>query len=183
MTNDLTRRSVLVSAGVGAITGLAACDAVRLPGVDEKPKVATDDGPETAPPPPRTAAAGDVFHYEVQYSDAEWRTRLTPAEYKILRAGGTEERHSHHFTQKTDPGTYSCKGCDLPIYLSEEKVNLDIGWVFFKHSLPDAVLLGQDEGQIEAHCRRCGSHLGHVLFVKSDILHCINGTALGFEDA
>ena len=182
MPQDITRRTALLSASAGALGTLAACDAVKLPGVDNDRRNAASGA--TTPPPPRTDTVSDVFQYEVTYTDAEWRSRLSPAEYQILRANGTEQRHSHRFTQKTDTGTYSCKGCDLPVYLSEQKINLDIGWVFFRHALPDSTLFNQeDDGRIEAHCRRCGSHLGHVLYVEGQILHCINGTALGFKDA
>jgi len=68
----------------------------------------------------------------------------------------------------------------LPIYSSSQKVVLSRGWAFFYHSYENATLTGIDRGQIEAHCRRCGSHLGHILYVESDILHCINGSALEF---
>ena len=172
----------MVSTSVGMLGTLAGCDAVKLPGLsDDGPPPA--EGPVPTPPPPRADLVGDIFHYEVQYTDAEWRARLSPAEYKILRGGGTEDRNSHHFTRKTDPGTYACKGCDLPLYLSEEKVILDIGWVFFKYAIPDSVLFGQEDVRIEAHCRRCGSHIGHVLYVQGQILHCVNGIALEFADA
>ena len=184
MTFKVTRRSVLVSSSLGLVGSLAACDGVALPGVDNRPPDPNQPDTTGTPPPPRQVSEKDVFHYEVQYPDSEWRARLTPAEYTILREGGTEAKHSHRYTQTADPGTYLCKGCDLPTYLSDEKINLDIGWVFFRHALVDSVLFGnEDDGRIEAHCRRCGSHLGHVLYVQGQILHCINGTALSFEAA
>ena len=80
----------------------------------------------------------------------------------------------------------------MPLYQSGWKEILSIGWVFFRHSEPNAVLTGLDwpDGaeetpgstlaQMEAHCRRCGSHLGHIVFAENKLLHCINGTALKF---
>jgi len=121
--------------------------------------------------------------YKVRHTEEEWRARLSPDEYSVLREGDTEPRHSHYLTRETGAGIYNCQGCDLPIYSSEEKTILDIGWVFFRHALPDSVLLGVDSDRIEAHCRRCGSHIGHVLYVETEILHCVNGTALDFKAA
>ena len=190
MADKFSRRTLLKAASVtGGLGVLSACDEVALPGLSATP------GDRTPPPPtvmpdqlpsasgtsPKPSSTG--FTYEVQYSDEEWRTRLTPAEYKVLRESKTEPRHSHRFVQTTDAGTYHCQGCELPIYTSDQKVILDIGWVFFRHCLPDSVLLGVDGVANEAHCRRCGSHMGHVLYVAGEVLHCVNGTALDFKAA
>lgn len=142
---------------------------------------------------------GDTFQYEVTRTEAEWRERLSDLEYAILRDGRTEGRRSSEFWQSDAPGTYQCKGCDLTLYESDWKTNLDIGWVFFHQSCENAILMSIDapsadhedmmadpsEAMIEAHCRRCGSHLGHILFVPpaETTLHCINGAALTFTAA
>lgn len=137
----------------------------------------------------------DTFTYEVTRSEEEWRERLTWLEYRIMRENGTEIRRSNPNWEETRDGTYQCRGCDLTLYESQWKTVLDIGWVFFHQSCPDAILMGidgpnpdlseampvaQNEAMIEAHCRRCGSHLGHILTVEGTTLHCINGTSLGF---
>ena len=185
MANQISRRTLLKAASVtGGIGVLSACDGIALPGLTEQPAPPPAVLPDQLPSSSGTAALhGKGFVYEVQFSDEEWRRRLTPAEYHILREDGTEPRHSHRFTQTTDAGTYHCQGCDLPIYTSDEKVVLDIGWVFFRHAMPDSVMLGVDRDRIEAHCRRCGSHMGHILYVETEILHCVNGTALDFKAA
>jgi len=129
--------------------------------------------------------------YDVGYTEAEWKSRLTEEEFRIMRLGGTEHKKTSSNWNETRAGAYNCKGCDLGVYDSEFKVPLKKGWVFFSHSEPDSVLTGIDlitnygwrakkKAAIEAHCRRCGSHLGHILYIDKQILHCINGTSLTF---
>lgn len=144
----------------------------------------------------QAADDGDGFVYEIQRSEDDWRARLAPAEYKILREGDTELPKTSPLWDEARDGIYCCKGCDLTLYDSGWKEPLDIGWAFFKQSRPDSILMGIDGSEpygrmgmpdpnrppalIEAHCRRCGSHLGHILTVKGKTLHCINGAALIF---
>ncbi len=147
------------------------------------------------------ATAGDDFAFEIQRSEAEWRAMLDDAEFRVLREEVTERPHTSPLVTEARAGLYRCRGCDLPAYDARYKEPLDKGWVFFRHSEPNAVLTGiqyfevqvtdmsagtsQDEPvakpEIEAHCRRCGSHLGHILLVEGQVLHCINGTSLVFE--
>lgn len=144
---------------------------------------------------PIAAPEGEAYTYEVTRTEAEWRAQLEDDAYWVLREGGTEVPHTSLLAFQTNPGTYFCKGCDLTIYDSEFKVPLpEIGWVFFRQSRENSVLMGidvkspygggmgepQDNAVIEAHCRRCGSHFGHVLTVKGKTLHCINGVALNY---
>ena len=138
--------------------------------------------------------------YEVQRSATDWRTQLTDGEHFILREGGTEQPHSHRYWKLKEVGTYRCKGCDLTIFDSVQKLDITKGWVFFRHSRADAVLTGLDtpdgrslgdpfaamQALMEVHCRRCGSHLGHLVSlgeVPGRPIHCINGLALMFERA
>ncbi|MEM8570221.1 MAG: peptide-methionine (R)-S-oxide reductase [Pseudomonadota bacterium] len=135
------------------------------------------------------------FKFEVTRSEEEWRAMLTDAEYRILREGGTEVPKTSPLWEETRAGTYHCRGCGLPVYDAEWKKVLDKGWLFFYHSMPHAAMMSVDgveeryiDGEdfailsaIEVHCRRCGSHLGHILIVDGQLLHCINGTSLVFE--
>jgi len=190
MGEHVSRRSILQMGSVAGLGVLAACDGVEFPGFST-PDQATPSGAETpaAPAPtaptdvkpPATTASG--FGYEIVRTEDQWRAQLSTSEYGILRDGGTEPRHSSPLTTETANGTYACKGCGLPVYSSAQKTNLNIGWVFFRHSYENSTLTGIDNGAIEAHCRRCGSHLGHILYVESEILHCINGAALEFTPA
>lgn len=136
------------------------------------------------------------FPFEIQRTEAEWRAMFSELEYSILREGGTEKRHSSELRNETRPGLYYCKGSDLAVYTHAQKVQLDIGWVFFRHSIPDTVMLGIDgpppeldeagmvrdnSGAVmEVHCRRTGSHLGHIVSIEGEVIHCINGIALEF---
>jgi len=132
------------------------------------------------------------FHYEIQRTETEWRERLSDFEYTILREGGTEPPKSSALWDEDRHGVYRCKGCDNLLYWSETKKILDKGWAFFRHAEPDSVLTGIDLTKffggttiqmMEVHCRRCGSHLGHIVWISNEVLHCINGASLTFEAA
>jgi len=141
----------------------------------------------------------DIYQYPVTHSDAEWREQLSEIEHYVLRGRGTEAPHSSALWESTATGTYCCRGCDLTLYDSLQKLELDKGWAFFRHSHKDTVMTDLDLGpgemgdpfaemnaMMEAHCRRCGSHLGHIVAlpeVKGRPIHCINGFALRFEPA
>jgi peptide-methionine (R)-S-oxide reductase len=136
-------------------------------------------------------AGRDPFDYEITRTDAEWHD-LLGEDYAILRGGGTEVQRSSPLWAEARAGDYACRGCDLPQYKSTAKVNLLKGWVFFKGSEPNTQLMSQDDGSemgdtpsatnfaIETHCRRCGCHMGHILLVEGQVLHCINGASLKF---
>jgi len=145
---------------------------------------------QAAEPPTKT----DTFTYEVTRTEKEWRARLDELEYFVMREGGTEPRHQSLYTFEKREGSYRCKGCELTAFEASWKVqHPDIGWVFFKQAIPDTILTGIDEhfgmmdgdpkATIECHCRRCGSHFGHILDVRGEVLHCLNGTSLVFSAA
>ena len=138
----------------------------------------------------------EEFIYEIQRTETEWRLRLSDEEYRILREGGTEEPKSHPMWEQYEDGLFFCKGCDLQVYESTHRIPLDKGWVFFLHSTPNSMLMDIDRmgsmrgelivellAQVEVHCRRCGSHLGHIVYVpefEGRPVHCINGNSLNF---
>jgi len=128
--------------------------------------------------------SGVMAAFEITRTDAEWRSMLTRAEYKVMRKEGTERAFSSPLDKNWADGTYECKGCALPVYSSEHKFDSGTGWPSFWQSLPGAVGTKPDRKLLrvrtEVHCRRCGSHLGHYLIVQGDMLHCINGTSLAF---
>ena len=166
---DLNRRNLLI--GTSALAGAAALGSQAQAEVP---------------------AGRDPFDYEITRTEAEWRAMLSEEEYVILRDGGTEFPHTSPLAEETGDGTYACKGCDLLHYESVAKVILDKGWVFFIGSVANSQLTSQDafaemgdgsEFAIETHCRRCGSHIGHILPVEGQALHCINGAALTFTPA
>lgn len=135
--------------------------------------------------PPRRARA-----FEVERSDAEWRKLLSPAEYKVMRKAGTERAGSSPLDKNYSAGTYHCRGCDLPLYSSKAKFDSGTGWPSFWAALPNAIATKPDRTiwgvHTECHCRRCGSHLGHIFDdgpKPTGKRHCINGVCLVFRAA
>ncbi len=129
-------------------------------------------------------------HFEFALSDAQWRARLTPEQYAVLREHATEPPWSSPLEKENRPGTYSCAGCDLPVFSSATKFHSGTGWPSFWQPLPDAVATSVDtswmETRTEVHCRRCGGHLGHVFDdgpPPTGLRYCINGVALVFHPA
>lgn len=123
-------------------------------------------------------------------SDAEWRKRLTPAQYDILRGHGTERAGSSPLDHEKRKGTFACAGCDLPLFASETKFDSGTGWPSFYAPIDGAVKTNTDYtfGMVreEVHCRRCGGHLGHVFDdgpKPTGLRYCINGVALKFVPA
>lgn len=135
-------------------------------------------------------ALADANAFAVTRTEAEWRQMLTEAEFDVMREGGTEEPYSSPLDQETRAGLYHCKGCALPLYSSKHKYNSETGWPSFWQSLPDAVRTKPDRSffitRTEVHCRRCGSHLGHVFDdgpAPTGKRHCLNGVSLVFAAA
>ena len=129
-------------------------------------------------------------NFEVTRTDAEWRAMLTKAQYKVMRLEGTERAGSSPLDKVYDPGTYHCRGCDLPVYSSKAKYDSGTGWPSFWKSLPNAVRTKPDNTLLtrrtEVHCRRCGSHFGHIFNdgpQPTGKRHCLNGVSLVFKAA
>lgn len=128
--------------------------------------------------------------FEIQRSTAEWKAMLGPLEYKVMRQEGTERAGSSPLDKLYDPGIYHCRGCDLPLYSSEAKYDSGTGWPSFWQSLPNAIGTKKDRklliARTECHCRRCGSHLGHIFNDgprPTGKRHCLNGVSLVFRPA
>lgn len=129
--------------------------------------------------------------FEIRRSEAEWRALLSPAEYGVLREGATEPPGSSPLNAETREGVYHCRGCDLALYASAARYDSRTGWPSFHSALPDAIRTREDRSflfqvRTEAHCRRCGSHLGHIFDDGPEPTgrrHCINGLSLAFRPA
>jgi len=128
--------------------------------------------------------------YEIERSPADWRRRLGPARFHILREAGTERPFSSPLVKEKRRGTYHCAGCNLPLFSSSAKYDSGTGWPSFWKALPNAVAYHRDTtfGMVrtEEHCRRCGGHLGHVFDDgprPTGKRHCINGLSLTFKPA
>ena len=94
-------------------------------------------------------------------SEAEWRTRLSPEQFYVLRQRGTEPPYTGALLHHKVDGLYLCAGCGQPLYDSKTKYDA-CGWPSFWDALPGAVATRDDGGAVEAVCSRCSGHLGHV---------------------
>ena len=128
--------------------------------------------------------------FEVTHTDAEWRARLSDAQYAVLRQQDTERPGSSPLDHEKRKGTFHCAGCDLPAYSSEAKYDSGTGWPSFFQSLPNAIGTREDTSlfmsRTEVHCRRCGGHFGHIFDDGPEPTgkrHCLNGVALQFRPA
>jgi peptide-methionine (R)-S-oxide reductase len=121
-------------------------------------------------------------------SDAEWRKRLTPAQYNVLRGHGTERPGSSPLNNEHRKGIFACAGCDVPLFSSDTKFHSGTGWPSFYQPLPEAVGTKTDRSffmtRTEVHCSRCNGHLGHVFDdgpPPTGLRYCMNGVALKFQ--
>ena len=143
------------------------------------------------------AAAPARAGFEITRSEAEWRARLTPAQFAILRKWKTEEPFTNTLLGERSPllrearaGTYHCAGCDLAVYPSNTKFESGTGWPSFWAPIRGNVGTRKDRHLLvvrtEVHCRRCGGHLGHVFDdgpAPTGKRHCLNGLAMTFKAA
>lgn len=122
----------------------------------------------------------------LELSDEEWRERLTPEEYRVLRQHGTEAPGQGCFLGTKDPGTYVCAGCGNPLFRSGEKFESGTGWPSFTRPISENALGEHQDrsyGMIrtEVRCARCAGHLGHVFPdgpPPTGLRYCINSVSM-----
>jgi peptide-methionine (R)-S-oxide reductase len=127
-------------------------------------------------------------HFPFTLSDDEWRKRLTPEQYHVMRAHGTERPGSCALLHEKRAGVFTCAGCDQELFASKLKFESGTGWPSFNDPVPGSVEEETDRSygmvRTEVHCSKCGSHLGHVFPdgpPPTGLRYCINGVALNFK--
>ena len=133
-------------------------------------------------------AANAKERFELTLSDAEWKKRLTPQQFSVLRRAATERPYSSPLNKEHRMGVLLCAGCRLPLFSSATKYDSGTGWPSFWKPLPNAVRTSTDYligyPRTEVHCRRCGGHLGHVFDdgpKPTGKRYCMNGVAMLFQ--
>jgi len=124
---------------------------------------------------------------QLSLSEDEWRARLSPQQFAVLRQNGTERAGTGEYNKCKDKGVYHCAGCNAPLYSSESKFDSGCGWPAFFEALPGALTIKEDTSigmrRIEMRCAKCNGHLGHIFKgegfkTPTDERHCVNSVCL-----
>ncbi len=136
-----------------------------------------------------SAKAADT-PFEIIKTDAQWKSELSPEQFRVLRGHGTERAGSSPLDHEKRGGVFHCAGCKLPLFASDTKFDSGTGWPSFFRPLDNAVGTTTDRSffmtRVEVHCRRCGGHLGHVFDDgprPTGKRYCMNGVSLTFVPA
>ena len=126
---------------------------------------------------------------ELPRTEDEWRVRLSPEEFRVLREHGTEPAWTGEYVDTKTPGMYHCRACGAELYPSDTKFDSHCGWPSFDDAIPGAIKEIEDNSlgmrRTEIRCARCDSHLGHVFrgegFTPKDTRHCVNSLSIRLD--
>ena len=126
---------------------------------------------------------------EFKLSEEEWKKKLSPEQFHILREKGTEQPFTGIYWNTTDEGVYCCVACDAELFRSDQKFDAGCGWPSFFESIDDDRITRQEDlshgmTRVEILCARCGSHLGHVFKDGPDptgLRYCVNSVSLNLK--
>jgi len=132
----------------------------------------------------------DTEAFPVTLSEAEWRQKLTPEQFSVLRKHATERAGTSPLNQEKRPGTFVCAGCGKELFAADTKFESGTGWPSFFAPLDEAIGTTEDRSffmkRVEVHCADCGGHLGHVFEDgprPTGLRYCMNGAAMAFKPA
>ena len=129
---------------------------------------------------------------KIELSESEWKAKLTPEQYHVLREAGTERAFTGIYNDSKTPGTYRCAGCGTELFTSDAKFDSGSGWPsFVAPASSDAVIEYEDIShgmrRVEVRCAVCDGHLGHVFpdgpRDSTGLRYCMNSAALDFDPA
>ena len=125
--------------------------------------------------------------YTVEKTESEWQEQLSAKEYNILRQKGTEFAHTGKYNLHFEEGTYKCKGCNTPLFESNNKFKSSCGWPSFDDAIEGKIEYIKDKShgmiRTEIVCTNCGGHLGHVFDdgpTETGIRFCVNSASINF---
>jgi peptide-methionine (R)-S-oxide reductase len=198
MVSSLSRRS-LIRAGLAVAmspwlqrcrrSGTTVVDSASMPNAAPAGSDSNPRAPErTSQAASSGASDADASIAWRSLSEAEWRRRLSPQQFEVLRQQGTERAFSGAYWDHHQRGVYRCAGCDLELFSSADKFDSGTGWPSFTRPIAEGrIEQSRDEshGMIrdEVHCARCGGHMGHVFDdgpPPTGLRYCINSVSLRF---
>ncbi len=179
----MDRRTLLKALALSGFAGKAAAASASVRDMKEI-EALQKNWKEFLPKGMAAPSPGD----KLALSKEEWKKRLPPESYQVLREEGTERAGTSPLNEEHRPGLFVCRGCDLPVFTSEMKFDSGTGWPSFFTSIPGAFEQKKDYSylmmlRIEYHCARCGGHHGHVFDDGPAPTHqrwCNNGVSLKF---
>ena len=129
-----------------------------------------------------------VSKYAVQHSEEEWRKKLSPEQYRVLREKGTEPPHSGKYNLHFQDGEYRCAACNAKLFQSDQKFESNCGWPSIDDAIEGSIEYVQDRSfgmiRTEILCANCGSHLGHVFDdgpTETGQRFCVNSASIDFN--
>jgi len=122
-------------------------------------------------------------------SEEEWRVRLSPEEFRVLRQAGTEPAWTGEYVDTKTAGVYHCRACGVELFSSDTKFDSHCGWPSFDKALPGAIRYLEDRSlgmvRVEVRCANCDSHLGHLFegegFTPTNARYCINSVSMRLD--